>query len=78
MKEHFAIQKEKEKLVLKRIFPLPSKPSFHHLWNQTRNDGVFPERYRLAWAFSFFVGFFENERDVKRLRGFLLYSFSVY
>jgi hypothetical protein len=60
MKEHFAFQNEEEKLVLKHIFPWPSKPSFHHLWNQIRNEGSFPERYRLAWAFSFFVGFFRE------------------
>jgi len=72
MKEHFAIQKEKEKLVLKRIFPLPSKPSFHHLWNQIRNDGVFPERYPLAWAFSFFVGFFRERARREAFAGIFI------
>jgi len=34
----------------------------------------------IGWRglFCFLSGFLENERDVKRLRGFLLYSFSVY
>jgi hypothetical protein len=51
MKEHFAVQNEKEKLVLKHIFPWPSKPSFTE---PNKECGSFPERYRLAWAFSFF------------------------
>jgi hypothetical protein len=33
----------------------------------------------IGWrGLCFLSGFLENERDVKRLRGFLLYSFSVY